>query len=90
MASGQSTFSLSADIPVIISRVRRLSNRSRVSLTPGKPSICLDASRLTRFVESLLGHFLPLRKHRRPGAIGKIAQPSIFGRQLYELIGRSS
>ena len=49
----------------------------------------LDASRLTRFAESLLGHFLPLRKHRRPGAIAKIAQPPIFGRQLYELIGRS-
>jgi Glycosyl transferases group 1 len=50
---------------------------------------CLDASRLTRLSESLLGRFLPLRKHRRPGAIAKIAQPPIFGRQLYELIGRS-
>jgi hypothetical protein len=44
---------------------------------------------LTRLAESLLGRFLPLRKHRRPGAIAKIAQPPIFGRQLYELIGRS-
>ena len=50
---------------------------------------CLDASRLTRLAESPLGHLLPLRKHRRPDAIAKIAKPPVFGRQLYELIGRS-
>jgi hypothetical protein len=50
---------------------------------------CLDASRLTRFAEGSLGRLLPLRKHRRPDVIAKIAKPPIFGRQLYELIGKS-
>jgi hypothetical protein len=50
---------------------------------------CLDASRLTRLAESPLGRLLPLRKHRRPDSIARIARPPIFGRQLYELIGRS-
>jgi hypothetical protein len=50
---------------------------------------CLDASRLTRLAESALGRILPLRKHRRPHAIAKIASPPVFGRQLYELIGKS-
>ncbi len=50
---------------------------------------CLDASRLTRLAESPVGRFLPLRKHRRPDSIARIARPPIFGRQLYELIGRS-
>ena len=50
---------------------------------------CLDASRLTRLAESPLGRLLPLRKHRRPDSIARIAQPPIFGRRLYELIGRS-
>jgi hypothetical protein len=49
----------------------------------------LDASRLTRLSESALGRWLPLRKHRRPAGIAKIAGPPVFGRQLYELIGRS-
>jgi hypothetical protein len=49
----------------------------------------LDASRLTRLSESRLGRLLPLRKHRRPRTISKIAQPPVFGRQLYELIGNS-
>jgi hypothetical protein len=50
---------------------------------------CLDASRLTRLAESSLGRLLPLRKHRRPDVIAGIAKPPIFGRQLYEMIGRS-
>ena len=50
---------------------------------------CLDASRLTRLAESTLGRFLPLQKHRRPSAIAKIAQRPVFGRQLYEMIGKS-
>jgi hypothetical protein len=50
---------------------------------------CLDASRLTRLAESPLGRLLPLRKHRRPNAIAKIAKPPVFGRRLYDLIGRS-
>ena len=50
---------------------------------------CLDASRLTRLAESPLGRFLPLRKHRRPDSIASVARLPVFGRQLYELIGRS-
>jgi hypothetical protein len=50
---------------------------------------CLDASRLTRLAESRVGALLPLRKYRRPAVIAKIAQPPVFGRQLYELIGKS-
>lgn len=50
---------------------------------------CLDAARLTQLAESPLGRLLPLRKYRRPDAIAKIAKPSVFGRQLYELIGKS-
>jgi hypothetical protein len=50
---------------------------------------CLDVSRLTRLAESPLGRLLPLRKHRRPDAIAKIAKSPVFGRHLYELIGKS-
>ena len=48
---------------------------------------CLDASRLTRLAESPIGRLLPLRKHRRPDVIARIARPPVFGRDLYELIG---
>ena len=50
---------------------------------------CLDASRLTHLAESPLGRLLPLRNHRRPDSIARIARPPIFGRRLYELIGRT-
>lgn len=50
---------------------------------------CLDASRLTRLAESPLGFLPPLKKHRRPSAISRIAKAPVFGRQLYELIGQS-
>jgi hypothetical protein len=50
---------------------------------------CLDSSRLTRLAESPIGLLPPLRKYRRPDAIMKIAKPPVFGRQLYELMGRS-
>jgi len=50
---------------------------------------CLDVSRLTRLAEGSLGRLLPLRKHRRPEAIAKVAKPPIFGRQFYELMGKS-
>ncbi len=49
----------------------------------------LDTSRLTRMAESALGRWLPLRKHRRPPNVVKIAGSPVFGRQLYELIGKS-
>ncbi len=50
---------------------------------------CLDASRLTRLAESFVGRLLPLRKHRRPRSIAKIAKGPAFGRELYELVGQS-
>jgi hypothetical protein len=50
---------------------------------------CLDASRLTRLAESSIGYLLPLQKHRRPRIVAGIAKPPVFGRELYELIGRS-
>jgi len=50
---------------------------------------CLDDSRLTKLADSPLGLLPPLRKHRRPQAISKIAKPPVFGRSMYELIGRS-
>ncbi len=50
---------------------------------------CLDASRLTRIAESFAGCLLPLQKYRRPQAVSKIARSPVFGRQLYELIGKS-
>ena len=49
----------------------------------------LDASRLTLLAESPLGRLLPLRKHRRPPAIAAIAGGPVFGRELYDLIGKS-
>jgi hypothetical protein len=50
---------------------------------------CLDASRLTRLAENPFGRLLPLRKHRRPDTIARIAKPPVFGRQLYDVIGKS-
>jgi Glycosyl transferases group 1 len=50
---------------------------------------CLDASRLTMLAESTLGRLLPLQKYRRPKTIAELAKPPVFGRQLYELIGKS-
>jgi len=66
----------------ILDRVAGLAGTRRVVY-------CLDASRLTRLAESPLGRLLPLRKYRRPNGIMKIANPPVFGRQLYELIGKS-
>lgn len=43
----------------------------------------LDCSRLTRIAETPLGLLPPLRRHRRPRYIRRIALPPIFGRELY-------
>jgi hypothetical protein len=50
---------------------------------------CLDSSRLTSLAESAIGKVLPLQRHRRPDVIARIAKPPVFGKQLYELIGKS-
>jgi hypothetical protein len=52
-------------------------------------AFCLDTSRLTKLAESPIGILPPLRSHRRPAAIRDIAQPPVFGRDLYAAIGRS-
>ncbi len=64
----------------ILERVAELATRRSVVF-------CLDASRLTRLAESPLGFLL--KRHRRPRAISAIAKPPVFGRELYDLIGRS-
>lgn len=66
----------------VLDRVASLAGARRVMF-------CLDASRLTRIAESPVGRLLPLGKHRRPSAIAQIAKAPVFGRQLYELIGKS-
>ena len=66
----------------VLERVAALAARWRVTY-------CLDTSRLTRLAESALGRVLPLKKHRRPQVIADIAKPPVFGRQFYELIGKS-
>jgi hypothetical protein len=49
----------------------------------------LDTSRFTRLAESPIGIFPPLRKYRRPASFANVAKPPVFGRQLYEIIGKS-
>ena len=89
MATGRSMCFLSAAIRDIMPRAQRFWNRSQASPSTRQVVYCLDASRLTLLAESPLGRLLPLRKHRRPDAIAEIAKPPIFGRQLYDLIGKS-
>jgi hypothetical protein len=66
----------------ILERIASLAETHRVLY-------CLDASRLTRFAESSFGRLMPLQKYRRPDVIVRIAKPPIFGRPLYELLGKS-
>ncbi len=49
----------------------------------------LENSRLTQLAETPLGWFGPLKKARRPDAIRDVAQPSVFGRAMYEQLGRA-
>lgn len=49
----------------------------------------LDNSRMTRLAESPLGHLLPIRQHRRPENIRKIARPPVFGQDLYQVLSRA-
>ncbi len=47
----------------------------------------LDCSRISRIAETPMGLIPPLRRHRRPKAIRRIAKPAAFGRALYEVLG---
>jgi hypothetical protein len=66
----------------VLERVARLADTYNIVY-------CLDASRLTKLAESFIGRLMPLRNHRRPQSIAKIAKSPVFGRELYELLGQS-
>jgi Glycosyl transferases group 1 len=70
---------------------RRASVLERVAELAARRSVvfCLDASRLTLLAESALGLLPQLKRHRRTRAISAISKPPVFGRQLYDLMGRS-
>ena len=46
----------------------------------------LDQSRLNLLAESIIGNFLPLRRHRRPDDIRELSAPAVFGLDLYAAI----
>ena len=50
---------------------------------------CLDTSRLTRLAESVVGRFLGLNRYRRPATVAAIAKEPVFGRALYQLLGKA-
>lgn len=49
----------------------------------------LEPSRLVSWAESPLGRLLPLAQHRRPHNVRQVAQPSVFGRDLYQTLSRA-
>lgn len=59
--------------------------------TPGLKAVelHLDTSRLTRLAETPLGILPSLRQHRRPAIIQRHAAPPVFGRDLYDALGRA-
>lgn len=50
---------------------------------------CLDRSRMTRMAESPLGKLLPMKSHRRPRDIRCVSHEPVFGRALYDMLGRA-
>lgn len=66
----------------MLEQVAALSDRHRIVF-------CLDRSRMTRLAESPLGQLLPLRAHRRPRDIRRVSHEPVFGRALYEMLGRA-
>jgi hypothetical protein len=52
-------------------------------------TFALDRSRVTRLAETPLGWLGPLRKHRRPAAVRKVAQEPVFGREYYKFLSRA-
>ncbi|WP_352820424.1 glycosyltransferase [Mesorhizobium sp. M0410] len=66
----------------ILEAVARLSNHRRVVFH-------LDLSRYTPLAETPLGWFGPLKAVRRPPAIRNISAPPVFGRAMYEQLGRA-
>jgi hypothetical protein len=66
----------------ILEQAARLAERWNVRF-------CLDGSLLNKVAESPLGLLPPLRKHRRPEVIRRVAQNGVFGIQLYEALGQA-
>jgi Glycosyl transferases group 1 len=66
----------------ILEAVAKLSSKYNIAFH-------LENSRYTQLAETPLGWFGPLAKARRPDAIRKVAQPSVFGRAMYEQLGRA-
>ena len=50
---------------------------------------CLDRSRMTRLAESPFGYLFFLGEHRRPRSVQHVSHAPVFGRQLYEMLGRA-
>lgn len=65
----------------ILEAVARLPNR--------RIAFHLDLSRYTPLAETPLGWFGPLKAVRRPPAIRNISRPPVFGRAMYEQLGRA-
>ena len=66
----------------ILEQVARMAERWNVRF-------CLDRSLLNRIAESPLGILPPLRSHRRPVAIRRVAQEGVFGMELYAALGQA-
>lgn len=84
------------DVLFVGSYSRHHSARSSIleefaKLAPARQiTLRLDVSRMTRIGESPLGRLIPaLKKHGRPQAIAAVAGPPVFGRDLYELLGKA-
>ncbi|TIN35818.1 MAG: hypothetical protein E5Y10_28890 [Mesorhizobium sp.] len=66
----------------ILDTVARLGGRYRVVFH-------LDNSRYTRLAETPLGWFGPLAAVRRPSSIRRVANPPVFGREMYAQLSRA-
>jgi hypothetical protein len=92
-------FARNRDRPIDVMFVGTYSrhHRRRASLleaVAGLTSECsvvmhLELSRLSRWAESPVGRILPLDAHRRPSAIRAIAQPPVFGLDLYRTLSQA-
>lgn len=67
----------------MIEAIARFQSRYQIALH-------LDgSSRFLRLAESPLGLIGPLHKHRRPAAVRHCCQSPVFGRELYQVLGRT-
>ncbi|RWQ53023.1 glycosyltransferase [Mesorhizobium sp.] len=66
----------------ILDTVARLGGRFRVVFH-------LDNSRYTKLAETPLGWFGPLAAVRRPASIRRVANPPVFGREMYAQLSRA-